>query len=50
MVRDAWERGQELTVHGWCYGLKDGLARDLKTSVTGPAEMSAVYKSALENI
>ena len=50
VVRDAWERGQELTVHGWCYGLKDGLARDLKTSVTGSAEMSSVYRNALENI
>ena len=30
IVRDAWERGQTLTVHGWIYGLRDGLLRDLR--------------------
>src|SRR5881227_332100 len=33
IMRDAWDRGQELVVHGWIYGLKDGLVRDLKTTV-----------------
>src|SRR5262245_54476662 len=33
VVRDAWERGQELSVHGWVYALKDGLIRDLQMSV-----------------
>jgi len=36
IARDAWERGQALTVHGWVYGLKDGLLRDLGTTVTEP--------------
>jgi carbonic anhydrase len=35
IVRAAWERGQELAVHGWIYGLKDGLLRDLNTTVIG---------------
>ena len=34
VVRDAWERGQQLTVHGWCYGLQDGLLRDLGMTVS----------------
>src|SRR5687767_12113754 len=34
VVRDAWNRGQELNVHGWCYGLKDGLVRDLGASAS----------------
>src|SRR6185369_15320839 len=34
IVRDAWDRGQDLCVHGWVYGLKDGLLRDLKTTVS----------------
>ena len=34
IARDAWERGQELTVHSWIYGLKDGLLRDLKMNVS----------------
>jgi carbonic anhydrase len=34
VVRDAWVRGQELTVHGLVYGLQDGLLRDLGVSVS----------------
>jgi carbonic anhydrase len=33
VVRDAWARGQSLAVHGWIYGLRDGLLRDLVVSV-----------------
>jgi carbonic anhydrase len=33
VVRDAWARGQALTVHGWIYDLRDGLLRDLAVSV-----------------
>jgi len=47
IVRDAWERGQDLSVHGWVYGLKDGLVRDLGTTVTKPAEAAAAYQAAL---
>ena len=47
MVRDAWERGQELSVHGWVYGLKDGLLRDLGTTVTKAAEAPNAYQAAL---
>jgi carbonic anhydrase len=50
IVRDAWERGQELAVHGWVYGLKDGLVRDLGTEVTKPAEASAAYFTALDGL
>ena len=32
IVQDAWKRGQEISVHGWIYGLEDGLIRDLKVS------------------
>ncbi|HET7632485.1 MAG TPA: carbonic anhydrase [Gemmatimonadaceae bacterium] len=36
VVRDAWARGQPLTVHGWIYDLKDGLLRPLEEQ-TAPA-------------
>jgi carbonic anhydrase len=47
IVRDAWERGQELTVHGWAYGLRDGLLRDLNTTVADASEAATVYLSAI---
>jgi carbonic anhydrase len=40
IVQNAWERGQELVVHGWIYGLQDGLLRDLGVSIDR-AERSA---------
>jgi carbonic anhydrase len=46
VVREAWARGQELAVHGWIYGLRDGLLRDLAMCVTSQAELSANYQSA----
>ena len=37
VVRDAWARGQTLSVHGWVYDLRDGLLRDLGLCVTAEA-------------
>jgi carbonic anhydrase len=47
IARDAWERGQELAVHGWIYGIQDGLLRDLKITVTNLHETTAVYEAAI---
>jgi carbonic anhydrase len=47
IVQQAWERGQGLAVHGWIYGLTDGLVRDLNVSVTGRQELTTAYQSAL---
>jgi len=47
IVRDAWERGQEVAVHGWVYGLRDGLLRDLNTTVGLASESTPVYQSAV---
>jgi len=47
IARDAWERGQELTVHGWIYAINDGLLRDLNVTVTNLAEMGQVYEAAI---
>jgi carbonic anhydrase len=33
IVQAAWQRGQELAIHGWIYGLQDGLLRDLEVSI-----------------
>jgi carbonic anhydrase len=50
IVLDAWERGQDLTVHGWIYGLRDGLIRDLGASAASPAEAAQAYRSALAQL
>lgn len=50
IARDAWERGQELAVHGWIYGLRDGLLRDLNVTITASAEASKVYEAALASL
>jgi carbonic anhydrase len=50
IVQDAWERGQPLAIHGWVYGLKDGLIRDMDFTVTAPDEMSSCYESALSGL
>jgi carbonic anhydrase len=46
VVRDAWNRGQTLTVHGWIYGLRDGLLQDLGMCVTAEAELAGCYAAA----
>jgi carbonic anhydrase len=44
VVQGAWERGQELSVHGWVYGLKDGLVRELGISIASAVELVAALK------
>jgi carbonic anhydrase len=47
IARDAWERGQELAVHGWIYGIQDGLLKDLNVTATDFAEVAPVYEAAV---
>ncbi len=44
VVQNAWERGQQLDVHGWIYGVGDGLLQDLKVTVSGPQDIDAAYR------
>jgi carbonic anhydrase len=45
VVQGAWERGQELSVHGWVYGLDDGLLRDLDVCITCPEDFAAAQRA-----
>ena len=49
IVQDAWLRNQELTVHGWIYGLKDGLARDLGMSIQNLDELKERYSIIIDS-
>jgi len=50
VVRDAWARGQKLTLHGWVYGLKDGLLKDLHMSVPGVDWLDGLYRVAVAHV
>jgi carbonic anhydrase len=45
VVQTAWERGQELSVHGWVYALDDGLLRDTGVCLNGPEEFAAARRA-----
>ena len=49
IVQTAWQRGQELVVHGWIYGLEDGLLRDLGVSIDCAAALVAAYREVSES-
>ncbi len=46
VVRDAWKRGQTLSVHGWIYDLTDGLLKDLDMTVTAEKEVAPLADAA----
>jgi carbonic anhydrase len=47
VVQDAWARGQGVVVHGWVYGLHNGLLEDLRMTVSNAADVPAAYGLAL---
>ena len=47
IVREAWDRGQQLEVHGWCYGLEDGLIHDLGIDVAGIGALPGALQAAI---
>lgn len=47
ILHDAWDRGQHISVHGWIYGVGDGLLRDLATCVSGRDEVEACWAAAV---
>ena len=49
VVQDAWSRGQKLSLHGWVYGLSDGLLKDLHISLDGPQDIEKTYAEAVKS-
>jgi carbonic anhydrase len=47
---DAWARGQPVRVHGWAFGVHDGLLQDLQMSVSEPGELDALYRKAIDRV
>lgn len=50
VVQDAWARGQEIVVHGWVYGLHNGLLEDLRITVAAPEQLSQAFQRALSSV
>jgi len=50
IVQDAWQRGQPLTLHGWVYGISDGLVKDLHIEADCAARLEADYRAAVAAI
>lgn len=50
VVRDAWARGQKLTVHGWVYALGDGRVRELSMDISAPEQIGETYAAAVAEV
>jgi carbonic anhydrase len=50
IIHDAWERRQELTIHGWIYDLKDGIMSDLGISITGEESLDKLRRQTFAGL
>ena len=50
IVRDAWNRGQYLKIHGWVYGIQDGLVKDLAVTVDNYEMLDSTIRSAVDKV
>ena len=50
VLQDAWARGQRVALHGWVYGLKDGLLQDLHITLEGIEGMASRYRAAIAGV
>ena len=46
VIQEAWERGQDIAVHGWIYRIQDGLLQDLNVTISNPDEIAQAYRVA----
>jgi carbonic anhydrase len=47
---DAWARGQNVSIHGWAFGVNDGLLQDLQMSVASTDSIEPLYRAAVEGV
>jgi carbonic anhydrase len=50
VLQDAWSRGQNVSLHGWVYGIHDGLLQDMRVTVTGNNGLESMYRAAVESV
>ena len=44
IVQSAWKNEQELTLHGWVYGLNSGFVTDLQVNISSNKDLDEVYQ------
>jgi carbonic anhydrase len=50
VMTDAWGKGQKISVHGWAYGVHDGLLQDLHMDVSSVDAIEPLYRAAVERV
>ena len=50
VMTDAWAKGQKVTVHGWAFGVHDGLLQDLHMSVSSTESIERLYRQAIDEV
>jgi carbonic anhydrase len=50
VMQDAWAKNQNVTIHGWTFGVDDGLLQDLHMTVSSADSLEPVYRAALEGV
>jgi carbonic anhydrase len=50
VLQDAWSRGQTVTLHGWVYGVHDGLLQDLAMNVNNAESLEGLYREAIARV
>jgi len=50
VMQDAWAKKQNVTIHGWAFGVHDGLLQDLHMTVSSADSIEPVYRAALEGV
>ena len=50
VMMDAWGRGQNVSIHGWAFGVNDGLLQDLKMTVSSPDTLQPLYRAAIDPV
>ena len=50
VMMDAWGRGQKVSIHGWAFGVNDGLLHDLKMTVSSTETLQPLYRAAIDSV
>jgi carbonic anhydrase len=50
IIRNAWQRQQRVSIHGWIYGIENGLLQDLSLCISQPGEVEQKYHAAVDGL